>query len=160
MDPTWIQYGLTVAEDHHGVGRVCEAIKGCELPVAVAIHGYCIGERQRSRPPLTSGSAERGPGIRCPRCASGFPRSSSPSTFTGNCFSAEDMDTCGFLNAVVDDSAAEDRALGYLYDTMRAPRAVIAQQKRLHRTWKNSFEREALADSKKEFALAFARKHG
>ncbi|MDN5875724.1 MAG: hypothetical protein L0H69_03505 [Brevibacterium sp.] len=70
------------------------------------------------------------------------------------------MDTCGFLNAVVDDAAAEDRALGYLYDTMRAPRAVIAQQKRLHRTWKNSFEREALADSKKEFALAFARKHG
>ncbi|MDN5875725.1 MAG: hypothetical protein L0H69_03510 [Brevibacterium sp.] len=43
MDPTWIQDGLTVAEDHHGVGRVCEAIKGCELPVAVALHGYCIG---------------------------------------------------------------------------------------------------------------------
>lgn len=35
-------------------------------------------------------------------------------------------------------------------------RGVIAAQKRLHRTWTNSFEREAIADSRKEFALAFA----
>lgn len=78
---------------------------------------------------------------------------------TGSRFTAADMDRCGFLNTVVEDSTVEDRALSYLLDTMKASREVIAQQKRLHRTWKNSFEREALADNRKEFALAFARKN-
>lgn len=75
------------------------------------------------------------------------------------CEAIKNMDRCGFLNTVVEDSAVAARALEYLHETMKADRAVIAQQKRLHRTWKNSFEREALADSRKEFALAFARKN-
>ena len=52
----------------------------------------------------------------------------------------------------------EERALALLCDTTQASRAVIAQQKRLLRTWKNTFETEAIADSQKEFALAFAAK--
>lgn len=27
---------------HRGLGEVCEAIKNCDLPVAVAIDGFCI----------------------------------------------------------------------------------------------------------------------
>jgi hypothetical protein len=41
---------------------------------------------------------------------------------------------------------------------MESDRAVIAQQKRLFRTWRNTHEQTAIADSRKEFALAFARK--
>lgn len=54
--------------------------------------------------------------------------------------------------------AVEEHALALLHATMQSDRAVIAQQKRLLRTWKNTFEREAVEDSKKEFAFAFARK--
>lgn len=95
---------------------------------------------------------------------------------TGNRFTAEDMLRYGFLNDIVAEEAApagggtavaasgsgrtalEERALELLRDTTRADRAVIAQQKRLLRSWKNTFEAQAIADSKKEFALAFAAK--
>ncbi len=78
---------------------------------------------------------------------------------TGNRFTADDMERCGFLNSVVADEDVDNRALSYLRDTMESSRDVIAQQKRLFRTWKNTFEREAVNDSRKEFALAFARKN-
>lgn len=156
------------------LGRVCEAIKDCELPVAVAIRGYCIGGAAEIAAAADFRVGGAGSWYSMPEVRIGIPSvlesvnlhrlmgwtKATEFILTGNRFSAEDMDKCGFLNAVVDDSAVEDRALGYLYDTMKASREVIAQQKRLHRTWKNSFEREALADSKKEFALSFARKNG
>jgi enoyl-CoA hydratase/carnithine racemase len=77
---------------------------------------------------------------------------------TANRFTAQDMDRCGFLNALVPADQVEARALQYLRDTMESDRAVIAQQKRLFRTWRNTHEQTAIADSRKEFALAFARK--
>jgi enoyl-CoA hydratase/carnithine racemase len=77
---------------------------------------------------------------------------------TANRFTADDMDRCGYLNAVVEADQVEERALAYLRDTMESDRAVIAQQKRLFRTWRNTHEQVAIADSRKEFSLAFARK--
>lgn len=159
------------------LGRVCEAIKDCELPVAVAIRGYCIGGAAEIAAAADFRVGGTGSWYSMPEVRIGIPSvlesvnlhrlmgwtKATEFILTGNRFSAGDMDRCGFLNAVVDDAVVDDavvddRALEYLYDTMKASREVIAQQKRLHRTWKNSFEREALADSKKEFALAFARK--
>ena len=69
------------------------------------------------------------------------------------------MDTSQFKHANASLAHVTMTRLGQVCEAMKADRAVIAQQKRLHRTWKNSFEREALADSRKEFALAFARKN-
>lgn len=156
------------------LGRVCEAIKDCDLPVAVAIRGYCIGGAAEIAAAADFRVGGSGSWYSMPEVRIGIPSvlesvnlhrlmgwtKATELILTANRFSAENMDKCGFLNAVVDDSTVEDRALDYLYATMKASREVIAQQKRLHRTWKNSFEREALADSKKEFALAFARKNG
>lgn len=53
-------------------------------------------------------------------------------------------------------SRSYDGVLDHLRETTKADRSVIAQPKRLLRTWKNSVEREVIADSRKEFALAFA----
>ncbi|GAA4282616.1 enoyl-CoA hydratase [Brevibacterium daeguense] len=154
------------------LGRVCEAIKDCDVPVAAAIRGYCVGGALE----IAAAADFRVGGVSSwysmPEVRIGIPSvldaanlhrvmgwtKASELILTANRFSAEDMDKCGFLNALVEDAEVEERALGYLRDTMESDRAVIAQQKRLFRTWKNSFEREAIADSKKEFALAFARK--
>ncbi len=78
---------------------------------------------------------------------------------TGNRYTAEQMECCGFLNTAVDDAVVDEVAVGLLRDTMESDQAVIAQQKRLFHTSKNSFETEAIADSRREFALAFVRKN-
>lgn len=154
------------------LGRVCEAIKDCELPVAVAIRGYCIGGALEIAAAADFRIGGRGSWYSMPEVRLGLPSvldsvnlpqiigwtKTTELILTGNRADAAEMDRCGFLTAVVDDDAVEDRARGFLADTMNAERAVIAGQKRLFRTWRNTFEREALADSMKEFALAFARR--
>ena len=155
------------------LGRVCKAIKDCDLPVAVAIRGYCIGGAAEIAAAADFRVGGTGSWYSMPEVRIGIPSvlesvnlhrlmgwtKATELILTGNRFSAEDMERCGFLNTVVGDNTVDDRALRYLHDTMKASREVIAAQKRLHRTWKNSFEREAISDSEKEFALAFARKN-
>lgn len=153
------------------LGRVCGAMKECELPVAVAIRGHCIGGAAEIAAAADFRIGGESSWYAMPEVRIGIPSvlesvnlhrlmgwtKTTELILTGNRFSAAEMERCGFLNTVVDDDAVEARALEYLHDTMQAGRAVIAQQKRLHRTWKNTFELEAIEDSKKEFALAFAR---
>lgn len=172
------------------LGEVCEAIKNCALPVAVAIDGYCIGGAAEiaAAADFRIGSSECWYSM--PEVRIGIPSvlesvnlhrlmgwtKATEFVLTGNRFTAEDMLRCGFLNDIVAEAAIpvsdgtvvatsvggrtalEERALALLRDTTQASRAVIAQQKRLLRTWKNTFETEAIADSQKEFALAFAAK--
>ncbi|MGZ1489942.1 enoyl-CoA hydratase/isomerase family protein [Brevibacterium sediminis] len=154
------------------LGQVCEAVKDCDIPVAVAIKGHCIGgaveiaaaadfrvggeESWYSMPEVRIGIPSVLDSVNLWRVM-GWTKATEL-MLTANRFSAPEMAECGFLNTVAADDRVEDRALAYLNDTVMADRAVIAQQKQLFRTWKNSFERQALEDSKKEFALAFARK--
>jgi enoyl-CoA hydratase len=171
------------------LGEVCEAIKDCALPVAVAIDGYCIGGAAEIAAAADFRIASSDAWFSMPEVRIGIPSvlesanlhrlmgwtKANEFILTGNRFTADDMLTCGFLNDIVAEAAlpkgstaesgggqvrnaVEERALALLHDTMQASRAVIAQQKRLLRTWKNSFEAEAITDSKKEFALAFAAK--
>jgi enoyl-CoA hydratase len=154
------------------LGRVCEAAKDCDIPVAAAIRGYCIGGALE----ITAAADFRVGGEKSwysmPEVRIGIPSvldsanlyrlmgwtKATELILTANRFSASDMAAYGFLNTVVADDQVHDRTLAYLSDTVKSDRSVIAQQKRLFRTWKNTFEREAVEDSKKEFALAFARK--
>lgn len=155
------------------LGSVCEAVKDCEIPVAVAMRGYVIGgalEIAAAADFRVGGSSSW---YSMPEVRIGIPSvlesvnlhrlmgwtKAHELILTGNPFSAEDMERYGFLNCVVADGDVEEKALSYLGDTMKSDRDVIAQQKRLFRTWKNTFEREAVTDSRKEFALAFARKN-
>lgn len=162
------------------LGEVCEAIKNCALPVAVAIEGCCIGGAVEIAAAADFRIGGSGSWYAMPEVRIGIPSvlesvnlhrlmgwtKATEFILTGNRFTAEDMLACGFLNEVVDSaggpeevaSAVEEHALALLHATIQSDRAVIAQQKRLLRTWKNTFEREAVEDSKKEFALAFARK--
>jgi len=155
------------------LGSVCEAVKDCELPVAVAMRGYVIGgalEIAAAADFRVGGSSSW---YSMPEVRIGIPSvlesvnlhrllgwtKAHELILTGNQFSADDMERYGFLNCVVPDADVEEKALSYLRSTMKSDREVIAQQKRLFRTWRNTFEREAIADSRKEFALAFARKN-
>lgn len=155
------------------LGSVCEAVKDCELPVAVAMRGYVIGGALE----IAAAADFRVGGISSwysmPEVRIGIPSvlesvnlhrlmgwtKAHELILTGNRFSADEMERYGFLNCIVSDEEVGEKALSYLRDTMKSDREVIAQQKRLFRTWKNTFEREAVLDSRKEFALAFARKN-
>lgn len=155
------------------LGSVCEAVKDCDIPVAVAMRGYVIGGALEiaaaadfrvggqsswySMPEVRIGIPSVLESVNLPRLM-GWTKAQEL-ILTGNRFTADDMERCGFLNSVVADEDIDNTALSYLRDTMESSRDVIAQQKRLFRTWKNTFEREAVNDSRKEFALAFARKN-
>lgn len=155
------------------LGSVCEAVKDCELPVAMAMKGYVIGgavEIAAAADFRVGGSSSW---YSMPEARIGIPSvlesvnlhrlmgwtKANEMILTGNRFTAEQMERYGFLNLLVDDESVDEAALGLLRATMESDRAVIAQQKRLFHTWKNMFEAEAIADSRKEFSLAFARKN-
>lgn len=155
------------------LGRVCETVKDCDVPVAVGIRGYCIGGSLEIAAAADFRVGGEGSWYSMPEVRIGIPSvldaanlhrtmgwtKATELILTAKSFSAAEMESCGFLNAVVTDDSVNDRARGYLLDVVESDRTVIAQQKRLFRTWKNTFEREAIEDSKKEFALAFARKN-
>ena len=154
------------------LGAVCEAVKNCDLPVAAAIRGYCVGGALEIAAAADYRVGATDSWYSMPEVRIGIPSvldaanlwrvmgwtKATELIMTANRFTAEDMDSCGYLNAVVEADQVEERALAYLRDTMESDRAVIAQQKRLFRTWRNTHEQVAIADSRKEFALAFARK--
>lgn len=153
------------------LGEVCEAVKNCDLPVAAAIHGYCIGGALEIAAAADYRVAATDSWYSMPEVRIGIPSvldaanlwrvmgwtKATELIMTANRFTAQDMDRCGFLNALVEPAEVREKARGYLRDTMESDRAVIAQQKRLFRTWRNTHEQAAIADSRKEFALAFAR---
>nr|WP_276584731.1 enoyl-CoA hydratase-related protein [Brevibacterium permense] len=154
------------------LGEVCEAIKDCALPVAAAIDGYCIGGAAEIAAASDFRIGSQDSWYATPEVRIGIPSAlesvnlhrlmgwtkATEFVLTGNRFTAADMLACGFLNDSV-DGPVEERALELLRDTTRADRTVIAHQKRLLRTWKNTLKAQAIADSKKEFALAFAAKN-
>ena len=154
------------------LGAVCEAVKNCDLPVAAAIRGYCVGGALEIAAAADYRVGATDSWYSMPEVGIGIPSvldaanlwrvmgwtKATELIMTANRFTAEDMDRCGYLNAVVEADQVEERALAYLRDTLESDRAVIAQQKRLFRTWRNTHEQVAIADSRKEFALAFARK--
>jgi enoyl-CoA hydratase/carnithine racemase len=154
------------------LGEVCEAVKNCDLPVATAIRGYCVGGALEIAAAAEYRVGAEDSWYSMPEVRIGIPSvldaanlwrvmgwtKATELIMTANRFTAQDMDRCGFLNALVPADQVEARALQYLRDTMESDRAVIAQQKRLFRTWRNTHEQTAIADSRKEFALAFARK--
>lgn len=155
------------------LGSVCEAVKDCALPVSVAIRGYCIGGALEIAAAADFRAGGTSSWYSMPEVRIGIPSvlesvnlfrlmgwtKATELILTANRFTAAEMEKCGFLNAVVDDEQVDETAVGYLRDCMESDREVIAQQKRLFRTWKNMFEQEAITDSRKEFSLAFARKN-
>lgn len=155
------------------LGSVCEAVKDCDLPVALAMKGYVIGGAVEIAAAADFRVGGTSSWYSMPEVRIGIPSvlesvnlhrvmgwtKANELILTGNRFTAEQMERCGFLNTIADDDKVDDVALGYLRDTMLSDRWVIGQQKRLFKTWKNTFEAESILDSRKEFALAFARKN-
>lgn len=155
------------------LGNVCEAVKACELPVAMAMKGYVIGGAVEIAAAADFRVGGHSSWYSMPEVRIGIPSvlesvnlhrlmgwtKANEMILTGNRYTADQMECCGFLNTAVEDAAVDEVAEGLLRDTMESARTVIAQQKRLFHTWKNMFEAEAINDSRKEFSLAFARKN-
>jgi enoyl-CoA hydratase/carnithine racemase len=75
---------------------------------------------------------------------------------TADKYDAELMLQRGYLNRIDEDP--ETACLALLASTAESSRHVIAQQKRLNNRWRNLHEREAIDDTRNEFALAFTRR--
>lgn len=154
------------------LGSVCEAVKSCELPVAAAVKGYCIGGALEIAAAADFRIGSEDSWYSMPEVRIGIPSVLESANLprimgwtkavelilTAQKFDAETMERCGFLNRAVPGEDVEAAALRLLQLTAESGRTVIAQQKRLFRTWKNSSEEAAIADSMKEFALSFARR--
>lgn len=155
------------------LGSVCEAVKGCELPVAMAMKGYVIGGAVEIAAAADFRVGGHSSWYSMPEVRIGIPSvlesvnlhrlmgwtKANEMILTGRRYTADQMERCGFLNTAVEDATVDEVAVALLRDTMESDRTVIAEQKRLFHTWKNMFEAEAVTDSRKEFSLAFARKN-
>lgn len=155
------------------LGSVCDAIKRCNVPVAVAIQGYCIGGALEIAAAADFRVGTETSWYSMPEVRIGIPSvlesvnlsrllgwtKAVELMLTGVRFSAPEMVSYGFLNRTVPEGEADRTAVTYLEHCMESDRVVIAQQKQLFLTWKNVSERHAISDSEKEFALAFARRN-
>lgn len=93
------------------LGEVCEAIKNCDLPVAVAIDGFCIGGAAEIAAAADFRIGSSDSWYSMPEVRIGIPSvlesvnlhrlmgwtKATEFVLTGNRFSAEDMLACGFL---------------------------------------------------------------
>lgn len=152
------------------LGDVCQAVKDCPLPVATAMRRYVVGGMLEVAAAAEFRVAAPGTFFQMPEVRIDIPSVletvnlhrvmgwtlATEIVLTGERYDAEVMLQRGFLNRV--DDAPEAVAMELLAQTSESSRHVIAQQKRLHNKWRNLHEREAIDDTRNEFALAFTRR--
>lgn len=102
------------------LGEVCEAIKTCALPVAVAVDGYCIGRAAEIAAAAEFRIGSSDSWYSMPEVRIGIPSvlesvnlhrlmgwtKATELVLTGNRFNAEEMKACGFLNDIVAEAAS------------------------------------------------------
>lgn len=152
------------------LGDVCQAVKDCPLPVAAAMRRYVVGGTLEIAAACEFRVAAPGTFFQMPEVRIDIPSVletvnlhrvmgwtlATEIVLTGERYDAEVMMQRGFLNRIADDPDAS--AMELLRYTYQSSRHVIAQQKRLHNKWRNLHEREAIDDTRNEFALAFTRR--
>lgn len=152
------------------LGDVCQAVKDCPLPVAASMSRYVIGGSLEIAAAAEFRVAAPGTFFQMSEVRIDIPSVletvnlhrvmgwtlATEIVLTGEKYDAELMYQRGYLNRIDDDPDAACREL--LAQTALSSRHVIAQQKRLHNKWRNLHEREAIADTCNEFALAFTRR--
>lgn len=152
------------------LGDVCQAVKDCPLPVAVAMRRYVIGGALEIAAAAEFRVAAPGTFFQMPEVRIDIPSVletvnlhrvmgwtlATEIVLTGEKYGAELMLQRGYLNRIAD--VPENACLELLASTAQSSRHVIAQQKRLHNKWRNLPEREAIDDTRNEFALAFTRR--
>ena len=152
------------------LGDVCQAVKDCPVPVAVAMRRYVIGGALEVAAAAEFRVSTADTFFQMPEVRIDIPSVletvnlhrlmgwtlATEIVLTGEQYGAELMLARGYLNRIADDPEAACREL--LAQVSLSSRHVIAQQKRLSNRWRNLHEREAIDDTRNEFALAFTRR--
>ncbi|WP_153502588.1 enoyl-CoA hydratase/isomerase family protein [Cumulibacter manganitolerans] len=152
------------------LGDVCQAVKDCPVPVAVAMRRYVVGGALEIAAAAEFRVAAPGTFFQMPEVRIDIPSVletvnlhrlmgwtlATELVLTADKYDAELMLQRGYLNRIEEDPEAACTAL--LASTAESSRHVIAQQKRLNNRWRNLHEREAIDDTRNEFALAFTRR--
>lgn len=157
------------------LGETIEAVKRCAVPVACSMSRYVIGGALELAAACDYRVASTGTFFQMPEVLIGIPSVleaanlwrvmgqtlATEMLLTGDKYDVPTVQEHRFLNAVADTpQQADELAIAFLNRTLQSSRRVLAQQKRLHVQWRNLLEAQAIADSKKEFALAFAFRDG
>lgn len=152
------------------LGDVCQAVKDCPVPVAAAMRRYVIGGALEVAAAAEFRVCTADTFFQMPEVRIDIPSVletvnlhrvmgwtlATEIVLTGEQYGADLMLQRGYLNRISDDPEATCREL--LAHVSLSSRHVIAQQKRLHNRWRNLHEREAIDDTRNEFALAFTRR--
>ena len=157
------------------LGETIDAVKRCAVPVACSMSRYVIGGALELAAACDYRVASTGTFFQMPEVLIGIPSVleaanlwrvmgqtlATEMLLTGDKYDVPTLQEHRFLNAVADTPQhADELAVAFLNRTLQSSRQVLAQQKRLHVQWRNLLEAQAIADSKKEFALAFAFRDG
>lgn len=157
------------------LGETIDAVKRCAVPVACSMSRYVIGGALELAAACDYRVASTGTFFQMPEVMIGIPSVleaanlwrvmgqtlATEMLLTGDKYDVPTLQEHRFLNAVADTpQQADELAVAFLNRTLQSSRQVLAQQKRLHVQWRNLLEAQAIADSKKEFALAFAFRDG
>lgn len=154
------------------LGRVCDSVRNCAIPVAAAVRRYCIGGALEIAAAADFRIGADDSWYSMPEVRIGIPSvldavslhrlmgwtKATELILTGNRFTAAEMERYGFLNRTAPFDDVDARALELLAAVAESDRAVIAQQKRMFARWRNTLEHEAFDESKREFAHAFERR--
>ncbi|QHC02379.1 enoyl-CoA hydratase/isomerase family protein [Epidermidibacterium keratini] len=153
------------------LGETIDAVKRCAVPVACSMSRYVIGGALELAAACDYRVAAAGTFFQMPEVLIGIPSVleaanlwrvmgqtlATEMLLTGEKYDVPTVQEHRFLNAVAETAqAADELAVTFLNRTLQSSREVLAQQKRLHVQWRNLPEAQAILDSKKEFALAFA----
>lgn len=152
------------------LGEVCQAVKDCPVPVAVAMRKYVIGGALEVAAAAEFRVCAPGTFFQMPEVRIDIPSVletvnlhrvmgwtlATEIVLTGEKYDADLMLQRGYLNRIDQDPEAVCREV--LEQVALSSRHVIAQQKRMNNRWRNMHEREAIDDTRNEFALAFTRR--
>ncbi|WP_134324248.1 enoyl-CoA hydratase/isomerase family protein [Cumulibacter soli] len=153
------------------LGDVCQAVKDCPVPVAVAMRKYVIGGALEIAAAAEFRTCAPDTFFQMPEVRIDIPSVletvnlhrvmgwtlATEIVLTGEKYDANLMLQRGYLNRV--DADPESAARELLAKVSLSSRHVIAQQKRMNNRWRNLHEREAIDDTRNEFALAFTRRN-
>ena len=147
-----------------------QEVRTCPRPTVAAIEGYCVGLAMDLTAVCDIRVASRSARFSMPEVKIGLPVIGDASLFqryiglarakemllTGRWYSAEQMDSWGYLNQLTEIGGAEEAAWVYAREFCSLPPRTVAAQKRIFEAWLQLPHREAHRISILEYAVTVA----
>jgi len=150
--------------------QLLQDVRTCQRPTVAAIEGYCVGIAMDLTAVCDIRVASRSARFSMPEVKIGLPVIGDASLFeryiglarakemllTGGWYSAEQMNSWGYLNQLTDVGGADDAAGVYAKQLCSLPPRTVAAQKRIFEAWLQLPHREAHRVSVLEYAVTVA----